>query len=71
MSYYTTTPHPTAPGRWLVAHRTISGQLVADEDCPSLQAAEKAAAWLEAERTGAIRWPDHSRAAQPMPTATP
>ena len=61
MSYYTTTPHPTTRGRWLVAHRTISGQLVADEDCPSLQAAERSAAWLEVERARNAERARHER----------
>lgn len=71
MAYFRT--RPTPEGRWLVVH-TVPGTTVehADEDCPTLVAAEKAAAWLEAERAMSAPWllPDVNRNASRAHRAT-
>jgi len=43
---------PGANGRWLVVHALPHqpGAWAVDEDCPTQQAAEQAAAWHERER---------------------
>lgn len=42
----------TGQTRWLVTHEIpgMPGRLAVDVDCPTRQAADKEAAWLEAER---------------------
>ena len=67
--HYRIHPSPSDPSRWLVVHPVADGQTLAVvDDCPTQAAAEKAAAWLEAERTQAAHWHRHE-ARPPSPGA--
>ena len=59
--YYRIQRHPVELGRWLVVHTLpgLDGAVTVDADCPTQAAAEREAAWLEAERTRAAHWHRH------------